>query len=89
MDFSLLNLWWTLILLSLNIELLIFLFDDKKKKKKILVKIFCRLVLQYLNLNSAYIKHDLMGNNCEETLLVKILLYLLKKLKKKEKKGSE
>ena len=62
-------------------------------KKKIyiyiLVKIFCRLVLQYLNLNSAYIKHDLMGNNCEETLLVKILLYLLKKLKKKEKKGSE
>ena len=29
---------------------------------------------------------ELMGNNCEETLLVKILLYLLKKLKKKKKK---
>ena len=61
----------------------------KKKKKKLLVKIFCRLIIQYLNLNSAYIKHELKGNNCEETLLVKILLYLLKKFKKERKKKKK
>jgi len=65
------------------------LFDDKKKKKKLLVKIFCRLIIQYMNLNSVYIKDELKGNNCEETLLVKIPLYLLKKIKKKKKKEKK